>query len=497
MEIKSENTFQPFVKQNDRANGIHRCTRLATQAPGKGRPAAVKPFQVLTRPCVSRALLWLPISMIFVWPSVSPAQSESGRTEPAVLQTEPAPNVLRLDDLLRALRTRNPAVLSAKAEWLAARKRVWIDTALPDPMAGYDLMGSMRETRVGPETSRYMVSQDVPFPIKLIEKGRMARKEAEAAYARFRAVEQDQAEELTKFYYKLYALDASIEVIEEVKAILKKFEAASEARYANRTSGQRDVAKAQAEVSMSLEKLFMLQQERQSTASMIQALIDQDPLLPIGKVERPAIPGLQMTLVDLLNLAVENRQEVKEREALVAKSEHAKKLAKLSFVPDLTVGFEYTGVGAGTTDMGPDMDGRDSWMIPLRINLPLWGQRIVPEIQEAQKMIEANQAKLAEAKNTTFYEVKDAFYRFDTASKLVELYETSILPQAELALRADQAGYESGNAGFLELLDSERVYLNAKLSHIRLLTEALQSYAELRRAAGLDLEKETPKEASA
>ena len=88
--------------------------------------------------------------------------------------------------------------------------------------------------------------------------------------------------------------------------------------------------------------------------------------------------------------------------------------------------------------------------------------------------------------------MKDAYYRFQSASQIEELYETAVIPQAQIALSADQAGYESGKSDFLNLLDSERVYLNAKLTHIQIFTDALKNYADLARATGLgmDLEKE-------
>ena len=76
--------------------------------------------------------------------------------------------------------------------------------------------------------------------------------------------------------------------------------------------------------------------------------------------------------------------------------------------------------------------------------------------------------------------------RFQSASKIADLYEAAIVPQAKLALSADQAGYESGKTDFLNLLDSERVYLNAKLSQVQSYTSALKAYADLAWATGLD-----------
>ena len=433
------------------------------------------------------------ISFVFFYSSVTSAEEASGgRIEGVSSQSSSHENIekgtVRLEDLIQAALLRNPEILSEKAEWEAAKKRVWIDSSLPDPMGGIDLMGEMRETKVGPEENRFMVSQDVPFPGKLIVKGKMAREEARALHMRHIAHEREIVNKIKKLYYELYFVDASIETIEELKALLKKFEGAAEARYSNSSGSQRDVAKAQAEVSMSLEKLFMLKQQRESIAAMINALLDHDPMEELGRATLPEKPALKESLVELVNLAVRNRQEIKQMEALVAKSKHGKTLAKLANIPDLNVGFEYTQVGAGTTT--EEMDGKDSWMFPIRFNIPVWQNRIIPEIQEAQKMVEASEAKLLQAKNTTFYEVKDAYWRFDTAMKISELYETAVIPQAKIALSADQAGYETGKIDFLNLLDSERVYLNAKLTYIQLYTEALKSYADLVRATGLDFQPE-------
>lgn len=398
-------------------------------------------------------------------------------------------SIVKLEDLLTQALQRNPEILEAEAEWQAARKRIWIESALPDPMGEYDIMGEMRETRIGPEKNRFMISQEIPFPLKLWTKGKIAHQEAQAAFQRYQAMKRDIVSQLTKFYAELYWIDASLQAIEEIKGLLKQFEAVAQARYSNLSGSQRDVAKAQAEVSMNLERLYMLQHQRESVVARINAILDADPMSAVGKPAAPPMPILKHSLIELVNLAVTHRPEIKEMEAVVSKAKHNKRLARLANLPDINVGFEYIRVGSGSTNEPPDMDGRDSWMFPLRINLPIWQNRIIPEIQEAQKKLEADQAKLLKAKNATFYETKEAYHRFQSAAQIAQLYESAVIPQAQLALSADQAGYESGKADFLNLLDSGRVYLNAKLNQIQFLTEAVKSYADLVRVTGLDLDE--------
>jgi cobalt-zinc-cadmium efflux system outer membrane protein len=417
--------------------------------------------------------------LILTLPLLSVARFTLAEEKPQASQT------LRLQDLIQQALEKNPEIAAAKAEWLASKKAIMASWALPDPVGGYDIMGPMVETMTGPEKNRFGISQEVPFPAKLWEKRKAAKAESEAARARFSAMERDITNKLTQLYYQLYYIDASLDTLAEIKELLKKIEGVAQARYSNLSGTQRDVAKAETEFSMNLEKFYTLEQQRESVAAQMNALLDQDPMTPIGKAALPAKPVTGKSLVELINLAVQNRQEIKEAEAMASKTHYSKRLAQLAYLPDVNVGFEYTRVGKGSTMEAHD--GRDTWMFPLRFNIPLWQNRVIPEIQEAQKLEAAQHSKLIAAKNQTFFEVKDAYYRFETASKITDLYETAIVPQAKLALSADQAGYESGKTGFLDLLDSERVYLNAKLSQVQFYAEALKSYADLSWATGLDL----------
>ena len=401
-------------------------------------------------------------------------------------RAEEKSQTLRLQDLTQQALVKNPEIAAAKAEWFAAKKRILASWALPDPEGEYDIMGSMVETANGPEKNRFAISQQVPFPVKLWEKRKAAKAEADGALARYHALERDITNKLTQLYYQLYYIDASLNALAEIKETLKKFEGVAQSRYANTSGSQRDVAKAQTEFSLSLEKLYTLEQQRESVTAQMNALLDQDPMTVIGKASLPSGPVLKASLVELINLAVQNRQEIKEAEAMAAKTRYAKRLAELAYLPDINVGFEYVRIGSGSTSM-PN-DGKDAWMFPLKVNLPIWQNRIVPEIQEAKKLEEAQRAKLLAAKNQTFFEVKDAYYRFTSASKIADLYDAAIVPQAKLALSTDQAGYEAGKSLFLDLLDSERIYFNARLSQVQFRAEALRAYADLVWATGLDLE---------
>ena len=392
-----------------------------------------------------------------------------------------------LEGLLQEAVANNRGLEAAREELQAARHRVPQSSALPDPVAGYAVMGPMLETPLGPQKDVYEFEQMIPFPGKLLERRKVALAEVDAASARLKQVERELVLNVSQTYYDLYAVDATIGAVEEILDLLKQFEAVAGSRYASRQGEQRDVAKAQAKVSETLQQLFVLRQQRQTLAAFLNALLNRRASAPLDKVSAPVLPKLELSLDQLLQQSRENRPELLEAAAMRGRQEHAHALAKYEYMPDISVGFQYTRIGGGMTS-DPE-DGRDAWMVPLKVTLPLWQNRIIPAVLEAKRDLNASEANLREAENFAEYEIKNAYYRFTAGRQVVELYENALIPQARLAFSSDQAGYEAGRTDVLNFLDSEEVYRNAKIAYYQALADALKNFAAIERAAGIDIEK--------
>ncbi len=69
----------------------------------------------------------------------------------------------------------------------------------------------------------------------------------------------------------------------------------------------------------------------------------------------------------------------------------------------------------------------------------------------------------------------------------MELYRTTVLPQAEQTLEAAQAGYRTDRADFLDLIDAERTLLDYQLEYIRALVRLEQQRAALEHVIGQSL----------
>jgi len=395
----------------------------------------------------------------------------------------------RLKGLIQEAVVNNPEIQAMRAEWQAAKLRVPQASALPDPMVGYTVMGPMLETRLGPQEEAYEFEQVIPFPGKLFEKRKIASSQARLAEAQLNRAKRDLILKVSETYFDFYAARANLETLEEVYDLLLNFARAAESFYATLKGPQQDVNKAQIEVTEVLQKKLLLRQQKQSLLEMLSVLVNRD----IKEEEIQSLPVLHvpnqpLELDELISRARQIRPELNEAAAAFQAAQHTSRLSKYEYAPDISVGFQYFEIGGGGTS-DPD-DGQDAWMIPIKFTIPLWQNRIVPAVNEARENLRASRARLKDAENLSVYEVKNAFYRFTASKEIVDLYEKVLLPQAELALRSEIAGYETDKTNFIDLIDRERVYLNAQIAYHQALADSLKSFAALERTVGFDLEDE-------
>ena len=111
-------------------------------------------------------------------------------------------------------------------------------------------------------------------------------------------------------------------------------------------------------------------------------------------------------------------------------------------------------------------------------------------VKEAKADRDVAQADYQTMKNETLYDVKNLFVKVQTEVRLIDLYETSVIPQAEEALKVAESSYHSEKSNFLDLLDSARSLLDFRLEHYQHITDYEISLADLERTVGSDL-KET------
>ena len=222
--------------------------------------------------------------------------------------------------------------------------------------------------------------------------------------------------------------------------------------------------------------LEMLAQEVTLKAKL-NTLLNRRADTPLGEA---VTPPQAMSIEDpnsLFTLAVSNRPEVQANQAQVERYEMEKRLMAKESVPDYRLGVEYRDFAHGD----------DMVMFTVGVELPLWRSKYRAATREAEKMRAASQAARQAAERQTSLDVQDASFRLMTARRTLELYKAELIPQAQARFNASEAGYRTGKTDFMDLLESERFLLDARIMAVMAEGNLGTQSARLERAVGRDL----------
>jgi cobalt-zinc-cadmium efflux system outer membrane protein len=382
----------------------------------------------------------------------------------------------------------NPSIQEALARYRAALERASRVTALPDPVFGFSQAIRSVETRVGPQHNSFAFTQAFPWFGTLDLRGKVAVEEAASWYQLYRARQREVISQIKRAFYELSYIDAAIQINEEERSLLEHYEALAETRYATGQGLQQAVIKIQAEITRVTDRLEVLDRQRSTLSANINTLVDRPPDDPIPAVERLSLPQVQLDLEELYALGEKNRQELKAAQALIERSERSIDLAKKSYWPDFMVSAGLVNIGARGDPAGiaqpPPDNGKNAFSLSVGISIPIWRDKYDAGVEAAAETLSAQRWNYVNVLNQMEFSIRDQVIRLETLQQQVDLYEDVLIPQAEESLRSTEAAYQTGQLGVLDLLDSERVLLNARLVNARYDSDFLVALAHLERAVG-------------
>lgn len=416
------------------------------------------------------------------------AQDRGGRskiTAEVIEQTETpsSQTALTLDEVVRTALARNPAVASAAHSLAAQRARVPQARALPDPTFGAGWMGNIRpfSVQTGDPSSYRSVSamQMLPFPGKLSLRGRIAGKEADASQWDLEAVRRRLTADIKAAYYDYWYYDKAIGTTQQNRDLLTKLSQIAEARYRVGKGMQVDVLRSQVELSMLLQKLTTLEQQRATAQARLNALMGRDPEAPLAPAaDISAQSPLNYSLADLYKLARENDPEYRRVQKMVERNQLAINLAHKDYLPDLSVGYMYQQRPAL-----PDMHG-----FTFTVNIPVFYRS-----KQREEVRQATEEELSTVKerdnrqNELYFELKQNYLAAKASENLLKLFSQGVVPQSSLALESSLSAYQVGNVDFLTLIGNFTTVLNYETDYYRELANYQTALAQIEALTGTEL----------
>ncbi len=383
---------------------------------------------------------------------------------------------LTADFLIEQVLARNPSLAQMTAAWQAVSARYPQVTSIDDPM----LMGRIGPGALGSNNVNggFMleISQKLPFPGKRKLRGDGVQAEANAAGLDIEDMRLQLIEASQTAFYDYYLVARAMEWNDESLKLLQRAKQDASIRYEAGKVEQQDVLQADVEIGRERERRLGLEEMGQITIARINTLMHFPPDNPLPLPPRDiklleTIPLAQ----ELRSMALSRRPELQALTNRIAVEQAGLALAKKEVFPDVEV-------MAGYDSFWQEKELRAQ--LGMRINLPVYKAKRIGAIAEAQAKIAQRQAELDRQTVQVHFQVQEAYEKVIKAEKSVRLYETTILPAAELNAKAARSSYVAGKIAAVSRIEAERNLVNLRDRYYEAIADYFRRRATLDRVVG-------------
>ena len=406
-------------------------------------------------------------------------QSTSEQADVTTLFAE----TLELPSLIQTAVERSPKVKAAKARWRATIEQYPQVTTLPDPMFMYGYFLRSVETRVGPQRHRVSFSQAFPYPGTLDAAGEVVKKAIEIERIKHEQVIRDLIVELKLSYHELAYLQRAVELTRQNHELVASILTIATTRYAEGRVMLNDVLKAQSQLAQLAYDLILLEELQRVEHANITGILSIPSATALGTTVPVPYEPLDVGLVDIEKQALSKRQELRIAGLSIEKASKGISLAELQTKPMLK--FDLMTIETGEALM-PDTlgSGKNPFTIGFGVTIPWLSLKNSSKVREAQQNHEVVKANKHTLENATRVALRKVYFRLENARRLVELYETTLIPQAGAAIEAAEAWHQEGPKSVTGFLETQGVWLNFNLARLRAIADYQQNLARLEQLVG-------------
>jgi outer membrane protein TolC len=401
---------------------------------------------------------------------------------------QPTNSTLVLDELIQKVLAHNPEIKSSFEEWEASKTRISQQEALPDPTLGLNFMNLPvnsfaldQEPMTGKQIS---LMQPFPFPGKLGLKGDIARSASDINLFQYEELQNQLIKKTKQSYFDLYYIDQALTTIAKNQELLREFVEIAETRYGVGTGIQQDVLRAQVALSKMIDRELKLRQRREDIQAQINALINEPADNPLGNPVVAAPGSRKYKLSTLIKQADSTSPMLAAWETALKQSGQKVDFALKDRYPDFSVGVAYTQ----RNELQNGMTGYDFVSAMFNVKIPLfYNKKQDKKVQETKIKRSSMEYRYQNVENSIEQILQQSLTNLEKNLRLIDLYQTGIIPQAEESLESSMAGYQNDKVDFLSLLDSELTLFQFQLDYHRYVTDYHKTISEIEALIGTEL----------
>ena len=397
--------------------------------------------------------------------------------------------VIDLDRMVYFALNNNPELksmrLSIDSDKLAAEEKDY----LPDPMFEFELDDIMSDFKQAGMIN-FFVSQMFMYPGKLgLEKKAVLDNTVMMEYD-LKNMAVNMINMVKMSFYDLFFTEQKLLINRENQLVMQNMITAAESKYSVGKGMQQEVFKSQIEFSKLQNEEYLLVQQKKNILSeltrLTKTVINEKTKVSFRNIDIEFLLDMnhfkfEGTDTDkLVKYAFQNRADLKALESKVVMNKTDLEMAKLSRMPDFSVKLGYKIL---------PFEEKNAFNIMLGINIPIapWTSgKYNYSVKKSEVKIKASTEEIEIKKNDIRNEVVNSVNSLLSAKQTVNYYYMVMIPQTENSLKATQYNYENNMTSFLDLLDSFRMYQEAKLMFYESVTMYLKMIADVEKATGMN-----------
>jgi cobalt-zinc-cadmium efflux system outer membrane protein len=400
-----------------------------------------------------------------------------------------------LSDLLNYAYLSNPAITASKESWQIFIENYKIGKSYPDPQLMTTFFPSPIETRLGPQDWNLTLSQVIPFPGTLTQKGRVLEADVKIGRLKVDKTMKEIVQTISTSFYELIYIQKAIDIAIANLDLNQKLMAISQNAYAQDKALFYDVSKAQAQTAQIQYDILLLQELEQTEKTKLNTLLNRSPDSELGRTIELLPRHTAYSLNEIYDLAMMHQEDILIADEIVQQSEEAILLSKYENLPSFKLGLFYAGIGQPDVASPPKDAGDDAVGVQLGLNLPLWFGKNKSRTAKALAVRGKAKADKSLTANKTKASISRLWFKLQNSKRLITLYEDQLLPQALSSVQTAEAWFREGQGNFSDFLEVQATAYNFQLSLERAKADYGITLVKLEQLAGvlLDTKKTVPK----
>lgn len=413
-------------------------------------------------------------------PAADPERSVTAAPRNPSADPLPRADVLEREVFVRAVLARNPSIESARQGWRAALARVRQSGAFDDPMIELQLAPLSLASSKAPFGYEAMVSQNFPWFGKRSLDAAVADAEAQAVKSDFEGTKRELALTALMLYDQYFVTYRSLEVHVEHVALMQAIRDAASAQFSSGRGSAQDTLQAEAELTHMEHDAVVLSSQREVLVAQMNELLHRAPGEPLP----PPPTTLEIlpldrerghTATQLEEDAVHGRPEIAAARNRARAAQARADRAERDSYPDLKVSTSYNSMW--------EMP-EHRWMVGLGLNLPVFSGKRAGMAEEARAMqiqFQNDAARMSDMARTQTYV---ALKQLQESQRVLQLFESRLLPIARERIDAARAGFITGQNPFMAVIEAEKNLRSVELEHLTARAEYAGRRGQLDRALG-------------